>query len=285
MRTALTLAAVIYGTLSFAQIPNGDFNQWTSDQPYGNPISWITTNAYAATFGVGPTCERGEPGSDGLAFAKVVNRATAGGVVLQGTIVSGDSGKYGFPFDQRPTTFSGRCQYGLSQYDVAQVKVSLTKWDPIANHSYTVGFGSINFIGTSSQWQSFSANLTYNNSNIPDTAVVTVTAGASQLLLTDGSFLQVDELKFGFIGAGVGEVAGAELLSLRPSSVTDRMEVHAGKPLKSAVVNDASGKRVARFTLSGQQATLQLGDLSGGRYFMEVLFRDGSSAIRSFIKE
>lgn len=285
MRRPFLLAATIYATLSFAQIPNGDFNQWTSDQPFGDPLEWITTNNFAASFGTAPTCERGEPGSDGMAFAKVVNRSGPNGTVLQGTIVSGSNGKYGFPFNTRPTTIGGRCQFALNQYDVAQVKVSLTKWDPVTNHSSTVGSGAVNFSGTNDQWQSFSTSITYNNSVDPDTAVIIVTAGASQLLVTDGSYFQVDELKFGFEGAGVDEIKGANELTVRPSLASDILEVNTTKPVRTIMAMDVSGRRVAHYTMAGLNTTLEVGGLAPGRYCLEVRFHDGTTARRTFFKD
>jgi hypothetical protein len=285
-RPIFLLATVGLASALFAQIPNGDFNQWTSEATYGDPVNWKTTNALAQTFGVGPTCERGEPGSDGMGFARVINRAAGDGVVLQGKIVSSDTlGAIGFPYDLKPTTIGGRCQYDLHQYDVGQVQVSLTRWEPLANHSFTVGFGSVNFIGTSTgTWQSFSANISYLNNNIPDTAIITINAAASQLLVTDGSYLQVDELKFGFIGVGVDELANLSF-SLHPSLASDQLNVTTTKPASLAVATDVTGRRVAQFAVVGQRSELNVGNLAPGRYVLEVEFKDGTTEKRSFIKE
>lgn len=285
-RPIFLLAAVGLASALFAQIPNGDFNQWTSDATYGDPLLWKTTNALAQTFGVGPTCERGEPGSDGMGFARVINRSADGGVVLQGKIVSADStGKIGFPFALRPTTISGRCQYDMHLYDVGQVQVSLTRWEPMANQSFTVGHGSVNFIGTSTgTWQFFTANIGYNNNNIPDTAIVTINAAASQLLVTDGSYLQVDELKFGYIGAGVDEHANNSF-SLHPSLASSQINLTTTKPASLAVATDGTGRRVAQFAVEGQHSALNVGNLAPGRYILEVKFKDGTTEKRSFVKE
>ena len=280
------LAAAVFTSALCAQIPNGDFNQWTSDNNYADPLFWKTTNTLAQSFGVAATCERGEPGSDGLGFAKVINRAAAGGVVLQGKIVSMDAnGKIGFPFALRPTSLGGRCQFALNQYDVGQVQVSLTRWDPVYNQSFTVGFGSVNFIGASSgPWQSFSANITYLNANTPDTAVITINAAASQLLVTDGSYLQVDELKFGYIGAGVEELANGSF-TMHPSLASQFLDVTIVKPALFALATDMAGRRVAQFTIDGQRCQMPVGNFAPGRYVLEMKFKDGTTEKRSFVKE
>jgi hypothetical protein len=285
MRTSILLAATLFTTAALAQIPNGAFDDWTTDQPYGDPLSWITSNSFATTFGTLPTCERGEPGSDGFAFAKVINRANSGGVVLPGTIVSGALNKYGFPYDQRPDKLEGKCMYTLSQYDMAQVKVILTKWDAVGNHSYTVGSGLKNFNDTANAWEDFSIFISYGYEVMPDTAIITITAGASPLLIMDGSFIQVDELKFGESGMGMEETAGTEGFTLWPSVATERVHMASDRPLQEASIYDATGRLAARSTVNGLQATVQVAALAPGRYILEARCLDGTRMRQHFIKE
>lgn len=266
------------------QVPNGNFETWNDFGTYNDPSFWSTTNAVAINFGAAPTCERVQPGWEGLACVKVTNQAAPNGVVVHGKVVSGTSGNYGFPFSGRPSSLSGRCQYGLPTFNIGQVKVFLSRWDSVAGLAIPVGSGSINFTGTATEWQNFNVPIGYVSSYDPDTAVITVTAAAGLVLVTEGAYLQVDDFKFVFSGTGMTEQAGNRGLAVRPTLAHDLLEVAAGDEMSGAVVLDALGRPVLRRALSGRAGTVALDGLAAGRYFLEVRFPDGELGRLPFVK-
>ena len=268
-----------------AQIPNNGFEDWVSVGVYQDPVAWVTTNAVAALYGADPTCERGDAGTDGSSYMRVINRSAANGIVVHGKIVSGQGGRYGFAMVDRPVKLIGQVAYGIQPFNLGQIKVALTRWDSLAAHRVPVGSGVRNFTGTAAQWEDFSVLINYTDTATPDTAVITISAAEGVALVTAGSYLEVDEIKFSYTGMGVPGAAAPAKVGIRPTLVADRLEVLSEGPLAGLAVIDMSGRTVLRQAAAGPGQWVSVSGLAPGRYLLEARLPEGGRVRLPFIKE
>jgi hypothetical protein len=275
---------LISATSAMGQVPNGNFETWADHGTYQDPAFWNTTNAVAVNLGAMPTCTRVEPGWEGSACMKVVNQTALNGVVMQGNAVSVGPNGNGFAVVGRPASLEGKCLYGLDVYDVGKIRVSLTKWDSLAGQSVLVGSGMISFTGTDLDWHNFTVPIGYAGNLDPDTAMISISAAGGVVLVTAGSFLQVDDLKFVYTADGIRESVDSPDMTVFPTIAHEQLQVTAQHAMREVVVLDVLGRPVLRQVLAGLEGRVPLSGLANGRYVVQVRFTDGGLGRRSFLK-
>lgn len=276
-----TIAALSSAT-ALAQIPNGGFETWNTVGTYQDPAQWITFNALTSLAGAQPSCAQGSPGAVGSYYATVTTRNTAFGMI-QGIMTLGDanSGSTGFAYSSRPAALTGKWQYGIQPTDSGFVAIYLTKWNTVTQHSDSVGGGAATAIGTLSGWQNLNVPIQYFNAMNPDTAYIIVASSLNSPV--EGSFIKIDDLGFGAASA-IGELDQVSGLRIFPSLATDEVNVTADSPIADLMVMDLTGRSVLEQAVGAQQASVDVADLSTGRYFLQVRMVDGKRQVRSFVK-
>ncbi|MBP8822787.1 MAG: hypothetical protein KBH07_04015 [Flavobacteriales bacterium] len=282
-----TLAYGLFGYLSFsmAQVPNGNFETWTSGGGAMKPTGWITTNSLANYYGTEPTCEQGTPGFTGNYYARVISRTGPGGVFLLGTMATGDtaSSRRGFPYTWRPAALEGQWQYTIKPFDMGEVTVALTRWNNATGMRDQIAYGTVWITDSIDSWEPFQVTLDYAFPDDPDTAIVTVNASASLIAMAPGSTMSVDELKFTGI-AGVDEAPNAFRVYVYPVPVTGPVHVSAPGPMRRITVQDMGGRIVLEGPASGTSAQLDLADLAPGRYVLGITMANGTRVVKPLMK-
>lgn len=249
MKKIITLfAAIMICNIAVAQIPNHSFEVWDSSAGYKVPVSWGNPDSLTHILSVYP-CEWDYPGYSGPNYMKLTSKNTGLGVV-PGVAISGKINyttfgpRSGFANTTRPAALTGAWQYMASGSDQGHIAVLLSKWNTTTNSRDTVSFTDYLLPGMVMSWATFSIPLTYQMGSAPDTAIIVLSA--SGLIPANNSYLYVDSIGF----------AGAVPLGVVTTAANN---THAG-----IYPNPATDKAtVSFFSLSGQNATISVSDVSG----------------------
>ena len=215
-RIIAILFVTVLAKVSFAQIPNSGFENWTSVGSYIIPDNWGTLNPVTYPSGI-YTCMKGAPGNPGATFLKLISKTVPGMGVMPGIAVSGVlntttfQAVSGFPYANRPISLRGNWQYMAYGADQGHISVYLTKWKTDLNARTIVGQVVYLLPGMVMSWLNFALPITYNNYDIPDSAMITF--AASGTVPVEASYLYIDNLSF--YGSTLGiedQTAPVELL-------------------------------------------------------------------------
>ena len=205
MSTVLARLTII-GTLIvlpvtvLAQIPNAGFENWSSDTLNG----WWTNNipSVDTTITKSNIAHTGSSAVRGTVVTFFSN-------VVQPIIQSG-SDEQGFPYSQRPASFTGYYQFfpAASSGDRFAVNVELYKG---GINGTIVGVAAAALSASVSSYTQFAVTFTYQTSDMPDTCVVQVQiigpGTGAQATPSVGSYFLLDDIAF----TGVSRVADSRV--------------------------------------------------------------------------
>jgi len=281
-QTFFAIALMFTAVISKAQtVPNGSFETWSNPNGYLVPNDWGTLNDMTSTTGV-YTATRGGTSSD--YYLKLTSQNVTGMGVMPGMAVSGMldmnnlTALSGFPFLFRPVAFTGKWQFmGNSSNDIGYVKVFLTKWNSSMQMRDTIGFVSQDLNGMVMSWSNFTLPFTYNNTDIPDSCIIALSASGPNP--EAGSYLYVDNLSFSGIIAGVEntEITGTFRIYPNPSNQEIQIDLSG---LKSAAqqfeITDLTGRIVLTKQHNGALLqTISIGELPAGNYLLRIYTTKG----------
>jgi hypothetical protein len=185
-RLFLTLVLLSFSRFATAQIPNGDFESWTTDSlGHPQPVGWTTTNLTYLSENVFQ--DAGRTGGSSVKIASAVDPdfgSNRGGIV--------NLPEQNCSTSIRPTTISGYWKiYNPGLNTVLAVDVVFYN----ANHSQ-VGLGSAGTLFNSniSSWTAFSEPINYTSQDQIVTYKVIITLGV--LGPTTTSYGHIDDLSF-----------------------------------------------------------------------------------------
>lgn len=276
-QTFFAIALMFTAVISKAQtVPNGSFETWSNPNGYLVPNDWGTLNDMTSTTGV-YTATRGGTSSD--YYLKLTSQNVTGMGVMPGMAVSGMldmnnlTALSGFSFLFRPVAFTGKWQFmGNSSNDIGYVKVFLTKWNSSMQMRDTIGFVSQDLNGMVMSWSNFTLPFTYNNTDIPDSCIIALSASGPNP--EAGSYLYVDNLSFSGIIVGVEntEITGTFRIYPNPSNQEIQIDLSG---LKSAAqqfeITDLTGRIVLTKQHNGALLqTISIGELPAGNYLLRI---------------
>lgn len=268
------LVALVF-TSAKAQIPNGGFEDWTSNGLWEDPTGWTTTNYDCYGAGVPVACQKVDPGAVGDHCAHLTNEPLA-------LNPAAGSISRSFPFTSRPTALTAQWFYSIQPGDSGNVSVIFTKWNSTTNSADHVGGCDFVFGGqVPGSWQAMNIPLGYDLSIDPDTAYVLVTSSIYPWLF--GSFIQIDALDFSY-QTGIADLHAGKPFQLFPSPASDVIQVDAESPLNEVEIFSLDGRFLAHHDVHASHATVDVADLSPGRYLIHLRWEDGSRGVRMFMK-
>ncbi len=279
-------ATVLVHVWAFAQIPNSDFETWTTVNSYQTPDDWDNLNQITKNSGI-YTCVKGTPGYSGASYLLLSSKTIPGKGVVPGVAVCGkiDTVTYkpisGFPFVNRPQFLSYYMQFmPYDPSDSSSIKILLTKWNQTQLQRDTIALGASYFNSMAHSWFYNSTYLNYINGGNPDSAIIVVSSSSS--FPKDGSYIYIDKLQF------QGNVVGIDENSLSPVSVSifpnptaGNLSIHYTLPDNSEVsvkITNALGGEVYTSETtkqpSGQHKKEINADLPNGMY--NVVLKTGN---------
>lgn len=188
--------------VALAQIPNANFENWTSTgfPSYLSPDGWGNLNGPTWLVGV-LTCERAS-GTDAysgnyaikLTSKTVLGLGDAPGIAVTGSInTSSQELNGGFPYTMRPDYLAGYYKYAPVAGDNAEISITLWRWNNGVRED--VGEGSLFPATPQSSFMQFMVPISYTSTANPDSArILLVSTNTSNIQV--GSELIVDDLEF-----------------------------------------------------------------------------------------
>lgn len=281
---SIALSLALATTVQAQNIPNGGFENWTSQGSYIDPDGWLTSNMVSWSVANMLTCEQGSPGVVGAHFVKVSDRFLTGAGMQQGSITVGEWGSFpAFPYTGRPDALNGFWQFhpqnGGSD---GVVSAALTRWNSVTHQREYIANAPIHATAAINSWTAFSSPFLYYSNEIPDSAIVSISA--TNASAGDGTSIWVDELSFGNV-QGVAENSAPVRFTLWPSPATERLHIEASSPIAEVTVQDICGRVMVRTAPSQATATVEVGELPAGIYLAQLRLADGRMAVRRFTKQ
>ena len=201
MKKLLLLASIGIGSLidlNAQSIPNSGFENWNTTS-FEQPAPWNTANTENLRRG-GPINVTKVPGVSGFGVrmeTAIINPDTFNAYIINsnGDPMSGDGG---VPYSQLPTTVTGSYRYSLGATDTAILLVFFKKNGAVISNDI---FKIRGVTGSQLSWTTFSFPLTVGIT--PDSVIVAAASSnaISNIGVTNGSFLELDNLGFG--GPGI----------------------------------------------------------------------------------
>ena len=246
---------------SFAQLPNGNFENWSLNT-FGilDPDGWSTYN-----FGTS-TCAQYQPAQNGTEAVKLAGDSS------QGFFLPGSIECY-FHSTQKPLSLNGYYQAQFATGDI--LIMTLYLYDNAGNE---IAGGSLDITANANNYTTFSIPLTYSSGAQPDSAAFLVfLENASQNNLSGYAIL--DNLNF--VGtAGVDEISNNNSAKVWPNPSTEYLNVFVpGFTMENAEIKimDISGRMVnteiTKRTFSSQEnlITINTSNLEAGMYVISVM--------------
>ncbi len=292
-RTILFLTVIFITNSVFAQIPNSGFENWTNPNGYNIPDNWGNLNPVTNSTGI-YTCLKGTPGSPGTAYLRLISKAVTGMGVQPGIAVSGVlntttfQAVSGFAYADRPVSLKGKWQFMANGSDKGYISLYLTKWDGALKMRDTIGEVKYPLPGMVMSWQSFTLPISYSSSEIPDSAIIILSASGT--IPVAGSYLYVDNLSFFGSTIGLEEQSNQEGLMIFPNPVIQNKLVVdcKNREVKAdhADIMDLHGKVISRKEIKNQSfpVTVDVSNLHAGLYILRITSPTGSFGSR-FIKQ
>lgn len=275
-KTFYIILFALIASVANAQIPNSGFETWTDMGSYKNPSSWSTMNNTTALSGIF-TATQASPGSPGSFYLKLTSK-TVNSVVINGIAVSGVldtltmQPKSGFPFTQRPQSFTGKWQhmiYGSSQGSVA---VALTRWNSILGKRDTVAAISQKLSGMAMSWANFSLDFNYLSVEYPDSCIIVLQASGASPAAND--YLWVDNLAFSGTISGIPDNSKHEYtVSVFPNPATDELNIGVAEAVGKGsrlVISDMTGKVVFDRALNERLIKINTTNFASGMYVFKI---------------
>lgn len=183
---------LIFGSILFAQIPNGNFEQWTSD----GPTNWATPNSPVWPQLVTQSTNAFE----GSFAAKGEVKTVLPQLIIAPFMQSGEDAT-GFSYTQRPAKMTGYYIFSPVQGDRLSIIISFYK------NGEAVGIGAFAFNNAASNYTAFEIPIQYLTAETPDTCIINVTIiGPVQGSdYHEGSFFIVDNFQFSNLPTDVKE--------------------------------------------------------------------------------
>lgn len=295
MKTTITLFFSLFFMVSFAQVPNGGFENWTNMGTYSDPDNWATLNALTSIMGVA-TCEQGTPGSPGNYYMKLTSKDVPGLGVMPGIAFTGVLDvttmevKAGFPYTSRPGALNGKWQYMAYGADQGAVMAALTKWNSSTMTSDTIAMAAMPLPGMVHVWTNFTIPFVYFSSATPDTAIIAIMASGSDTPVAN-SYVWVDNLSFSGT-AGIEDDPSAAKFVLSPNPATDKLAVNYNAEGTEQVIikiYDINGRLVNEFmpgfsTRGENREVINLSGMSKGMYLLQMILGEKTTSSKFVIE-
>ena len=263
--------------IALAQIPEGGFDNLTSEGGCSQPAGWNTVNGTTGGLGICTAeSETGNPYSGNAALKISSEFFFFAGQVIPGLVSNGaiDIGSQsvsgGVPFTERPTSFSGWYRAEPENGDTYSMIAVLIN----ENSGDSVGVAIFEGNTTVSAWTEFIQPVQYLNQQTPTLLQITMFA-SDPLDPQNGSTVYFDELDYQSITVGLTETERS-LIKAYPNPVVDDVYFELGEVEQAVVtVYNIIGIKLMEANLKGSNNRLDTGSLPSGTYIWQMTSLDG----------
>lgn len=277
MRNIVSFLSLLLSAVSMAQIPNSNFENWSTINGYQSPDNWDNLNKITFSQTIF-TCYKGTPGQSGNSYLALITRSVTGKGIVPGRVVSGkiDTITFkpisGFPFALRPQNLNYYLQYmPYDPSDTCSVKVILTKWNSSLQQRDTIALGLNNYNAMAHSWFLASVYLNYQSGNSPDSAIISISS--SGVSAKNGSYLYIDNMYFSGDVIGISEIDSETNIQIYPNPANDKLEIKTFNSMKDNCVIEMktiNGKLLLRLSTNEDSAQINLSDYTPGIYLLSI---------------
>ncbi len=282
-RTTELIVFMFIGTMTFAQVPNGGFENWTGTEP----DNWITNNI--SQFELYPVTQSSDAHSGAFALRAEVIENTSGSNEVYNPIIQSVGG---VPVTQDHASFSGWYKFNPIQA-TASFTITCSAFD--AGGQFT-GVGALEIDEGSAGYTTFNVPIDYDFGSSEPTAIINISfvLADSEELSASGSWFLIDDLTFdGATDLPENDLMNAEVGIPYPIPFLDKLSIPitvrsssnykvevidlVGRPIE-IIVNDilAQGTHLLDWT-PGQL-------ISNGVYFIRISDAEGSTVRRVLLE-
>lgn len=275
MRKILSCLTLFLSVASMAQIPNSNFENWSTISGYQSPNSWDNLNKITFSQSIF-TCYKGTPGQSGNSYLAVISRSVIGKGIVPGRVVSGkiDTATYkpisGFPFSQRPQNLNYYLQYmPFDPSDTSSVKVILTKWNFMLQQRDTIAKGVNNYNAMAHAWFLGSVYLNYQSGDAPDSALIIISS--SGMNAKNGSYIYVDNMSFSGNVIGIEELDLKNQIKIYPNPIAEYFTIElTAKSNYIGKVKDLKGTTIKQLDISNKSNLIDVTSIPEGIYIIQI---------------
>jgi hypothetical protein len=223
------------------------------------------------------TAIKGVPGDPGATYLRLVSQSD-GRSVINGIAVSGildsisQTPKSGFPFSQRPQSFTGNWEYMRYGPAPGSISALLTKWNSSLHKRDTIALAIDSLTGMVMSWASFTFDFVYRSGNFPDSCIIILKSSGAIPYQSD--YLLVDNLAFSGSVVSISETANAILpLNIFPNPANNEVEISYSKNLSMGdklVISDLLGNEIFNKTINGNSFKINTSNYANGTYIISL---------------
>ncbi|HEY4800756.1 MAG TPA: T9SS type A sorting domain-containing protein [Bacteroidia bacterium] len=186
------LVLLIVSGFSFAQqIPNNDFENWTTTTIYEDPNGYSTTNYATYTYLTGGNVTKTTPAAHGTYAAKLTTIATSTDTVF-GYLLIGTPGNGGInggiPYTGQPDSVSAYVKYNVKANDTAFLVIAFKK------SGVMMAMAATALVGTQSTFKRIKFATGLPATPAPDSLVAIITSSSLNKPRFPGSTLTIDSI-------------------------------------------------------------------------------------------
>jgi hypothetical protein len=300
----LFVLALIFINAGYTQsnISNGDLENWYLvtgiDGPDYYQLGTNPNDRYLNTLNelgslpfptIGPvTAYRSTDSYSGTYACKLVSADfTAFGIFIPGMIgtatldMQGVRALIGRPCAGcKPLHLKGYYKFEPVGGDSGSVVCLVSKWNAVAKHRDTIGFGKVVFTAPVAAYTPFDVQVAYPGSSLsPDSLTILCVSSAGYSVINfeggvgqAGSTMYVDELMLEY-PAGIEQSLMPEVnVKVYPDPANEVVTFETGQPVKQGTIEiyDLSGKSMQVVYLSGLKNSCPVNNLSNGTYYFKL---------------
>lgn len=277
------IASVVMSSAVNAQIPNGDFESWTSTGSYMEPVGWATMNSLSVPNGH-MSCERSTDYVFGGEYSMKVSSNTSLGQSQGGWGVAATGGlvyppQPAFPITGHPTTLEGMYKFDSQNGDTAMVMVQLFyQGNLVSSGNRELGYTPF--------WYPFSLNLApYSEADSANIVVLAYKAEGPTVPPNGNSTVWVDHFNWDVLIAGTqDQEVGLVSINLFPNPATDQLTIGNLEIGDELTVYGISGELIMHLRTSSTALSIDVSALAKGMYLVRVT-RDNSVGQQRFVVE
>lgn len=293
-RLYLIIFTLFSAFTGFAQVPNGGFENWTTNDPDG----WVTTNALMLLGNPQSVFQSADAhsGSSACEITTVQLTNKPPGIPLPDYIGSVFTGKqifttpiFGFPYTSKPEKLNFWYKFNAMNNDTATVLAYTTRWNTVSGKRDTLSYGYSLMVDTISVYTQHEVTLMMLDSiNAPDSAVIVFTAsifGAPHA----GAKLTVDDVEFTGGNVGLATINASLEFDVYPNPADQgffHLQLNEQAKQVSVTILNTQGQQVAQYTFTGEKDafTIDASQLPSGLYLLAIQ-TENAHATRRLIVE
>jgi hypothetical protein len=280
MKKLVLIGALFLSAMANAQnVPNGGFENWTTQGTYEDPNNWLTLNLFTM-FGGPATTTKSTDMHSGLYAAKcetIITELDQDGEdeVFPGTMTLGiidmnaEETYSGMAMTTRPDSLIAWIKYQATGADMFGVSVTMSRWDSGDAATEIMGTGTYSGGTTVGGYTRIAVPITYGVAGIPDTAQIIFASSAGEP--GNGSSLWVDDLSYVINStAAAPEHKAAMEITYYPNPANHALTVVSPKNTTIRVYNTLGMLIETIKVNTAEKATIQTSEYRNGVYLLKT---------------